>query len=79
MNVIELKYESTDEGNISKKVIVDFRDIKLVSSSFADEVFGKLFIELGPLEFSAKLELKNIDPIVKLLIDRAIVQRMATS
>jgi hypothetical protein len=33
---------------------------------------------LGPLEFSAKLELRNIDPTVKLLIDKAIVQRMAS-
>jgi STAS-like domain of unknown function (DUF4325) len=112
IDMIELKYESTDDDNISfilkneagsfgsrnagtplrnklknligfletnKKVVVDFRDIKLVSSSFADEVFGKLFIELGPLEFSAKLDLRNIDPIVKLLIDKAIVQRMAAS
>jgi anti-sigma regulatory factor (Ser/Thr protein kinase) len=112
IDMIELKYESTADGNISfvlkdesgsfgarnagtpvrnklknlirfleidKKVVVDFRDIQLISSSFADEVFGKLFLELGPLEFSTKLELKNIDPIVKLLIEKAIVQRMTTA
>ncbi len=61
------------EGN---KIVVDLSDIHLVSSSFADEVFGKLFIELGPLNFSTKLEIKNVDPTVKFLIDRAIVQRM---
>jgi hypothetical protein len=59
------------------KVVVDFTDIHLVSSSFADEVFGKLFLELGPVEFSTKLELKNIDPIVKLLVEKAIMQRVA--
>jgi len=62
----------------SNKVIVDFEDVHLVSSSFADEVFGKLFVELGPLGFSASLEMRNIDPIVKLLIDKAIVQRMGS-
>jgi STAS-like domain of unknown function (DUF4325) len=61
-----------------QKVAIDFTDIHLVSSSFADEVFGKLFKELGPLEFSTKLELKNVDPTVKLLIDKAIIQRMAS-
>lgn len=60
-----------------KKVVVDFSDIHLVSSSFADEVFGKLFVDLGPLDFSAKLEFKNVDATVKLLIDKAILQRMS--
>src|SRR6476620_6288661 len=50
--------------------------IHLISSSFADEVFGKLFLELGPLDFSNKIELKNLDGTVKLLIDKAIIQRM---
>ena len=63
----------------NKKVVVDFQEIHLVSSSFADEVFGKLFLDLGPLEFSTKLELRNIDPIVKLLIEKAIVQRMTAA
>jgi hypothetical protein len=63
------------EGN---KVTVDLGEIHLISSSFADEVFGKLFVELGPLEFNAKLELRNVDPLVKLLIDKAILQRMTT-
>jgi anti-sigma regulatory factor (Ser/Thr protein kinase) len=61
------------EGN---RVIVDFADIHLISSSFADEVFGKLFLDLGPLDFSTKLEFKNLDQTVKLLIDKAIIQRM---
>ncbi len=112
VDMIELKYETMADGNISfvlrdetrslgsrnagtpvrnklknlisfldtsKRLVVDFRDIQLVSSSFADEVFGKLFLELGPLEFATKLELRNIDPIVKLLIEKAIVQRMTTA
>jgi STAS-like domain of unknown function (DUF4325) len=58
------------------KIVVDFGDIHLISSSFADEVFGKLFLELGPLDFSNKIELKNLDGTVKLLIDKAIIQRM---
>jgi anti-sigma regulatory factor (Ser/Thr protein kinase) len=58
------------------KTIVDLVDIPLVSSSYADEVFGKLFVELGPIEFSRRLEFKNVDPLVRNLIDRAILQRM---
>ncbi len=57
--------------------MVELQDIALVSSSFADEVFGKLFAELGPIDFSRRIELRNVDPLVKNLIDRAIYQRMA--
>jgi anti-sigma regulatory factor (Ser/Thr protein kinase) len=58
------------------RVVVDFTDVMLVSSSYADEVFGKLFIEMGPLDFMQKLGMENLDPLVKALIDRAIMQRM---
>jgi len=45
------------------KIVIDFEGIHLISSSFADEVFGKLFFDLGPLDFSNKLELRNLDGI----------------
>jgi anti-sigma regulatory factor (Ser/Thr protein kinase) len=57
-------------------VRVDFENVPLVSSSFADEVFGKLFIELGPLQFSQFIKFENIDPLVRNLVDKAIMQRM---
>ncbi|TIV81753.1 MAG: DUF4325 domain-containing protein [Mesorhizobium sp.] len=68
INIINL----IDKG----KLIVDLSDIILVSSSYADEVFGKLFLELGPIEFMRKVEFRNVDQLVKNLIDRAIMQRM---
>ena len=54
----------------------DFTDIRLISSSFADEVFGKLFEVLGPIRFSQLCRFNNIDATVQGLIDRAIAQRM---
>jgi anti-sigma regulatory factor (Ser/Thr protein kinase) len=60
------------------QIVVDFDGINLISSSFADEVFGKLFISLGALEFSSKFQFKNIDPLVRKLIDKAIMQRVST-
>lgn len=55
----------------------DFDGVSLISSSFADEVFGKLFEELGPLAFGRLCQFKNIDKTVRGLIDRAISQRMS--
>lgn len=61
-----------------QKVRVDFTGIRIISSSFADEVFGRLFIELGPLTFMGRLEFVGLDDTVKLLVDRAISQRAIT-
>ncbi len=61
-----------------QRITIDFADIPLISSSFADEVLGKLFVELGPLNFMQRFELRNIDSTVKQLIDKAISQRIST-
>ncbi|MCE7998593.1 MAG: DUF4325 domain-containing protein [Rhodobiaceae bacterium] len=58
-------------------VILDFSDVPLVSSSYADEVVGKLFVELGPLEFMRRIKIQNVDPLVKGLVDKAVMQRSA--
>lgn len=55
---------------------IDFSGISVVSSSFADEVFGKLFVELGPMKFMQAIRLINVTSTVQALIDRAITQRM---
>lgn len=61
------------------RIIVDCRNIPIISSSFADEVFGKLFIELGPIRFNALLGFQNVELTVQQLIDKAITQRLAVS
>ena len=71
-------------GNIiqacpGQTIFVDFAGISVVSSSFADEVFGKIFVELGPMRFMQTVRLINVSPTVQALIDRAITQRMQNS
>ena len=39
------------------KVYIDFEGIPIISSSFADEAFAKLFLEAGPVEFMQNLNL----------------------
>jgi anti-sigma regulatory factor (Ser/Thr protein kinase) len=58
-----------------QKIIVDFSDVPLISSSFADEVLGKLFVELGPMTFIQRFEFRNVSTTVQQLIDKAITQR----
>jgi len=58
-----------------RPVIIDFDGVGVVSSSFADEVFGRLFVEMGPRAFMIRIQMRNVDPTVEGLIDRAIMQR----
>lgn len=68
-------------GNISRmspglRIVVDFAGVPLLSSSFADEVFGKLFVELGPMAFAQRFEFVNLIATSRQLIDKAILQRV---
>ena len=57
-------------------VVVDFTDVPIVSSSFADEVLGKLYVELGPERFNEAIQLRNMARSIEPLIERAIRQRV---
>ncbi len=61
----------------SKKILIDLSGIALISSSFADEAFGKLFLSVGPMIFMQKFEFINVMDTVRYLIDKAISQRMS--
>ena len=60
------------------RVEVDFSDVFVISSSFADEVFGKLFVEMGPLRYMRRVSILNVSPTIEGLIDRAITLRSRT-
>ncbi len=62
-----------------KRLILDWSGVPLVSSSFADEGVGKLFVELGPTVFSARVTHANAETLVRSLLDRAVLQRVAQS
>lgn len=57
------------------KIFMD--DIVIISSSFADELFGKLIVELGAIDFSKLIKVVRINPICKSIVDIAIGQRFA--
>lgn len=61
------------------RIIFDFTEVPIVSSSYADEAFGKLFVELGPTGFARRCSFKSMDSTVQRLIDRSIMLRMKAS
>ena len=61
----------------TKPLVLDWTGVPLVSSSFADELVGKLFASLGPLAFSVRVRNRGMDATVRGLVDKAILQRAA--
>src|SRR6266403_4200064 len=47
-----------DRGRAS--ITFDFSEIHLISSSFADEVFGKMFVALGPIKFGQLCRFESV-------------------
>jgi len=74
---VKIKLQNLASLCPTQKVFVDFSEVPVISSSFADEVLGKLFLELGPLAFMQRFEVVNTTDAVRGLIDRAIGQRAA--
>jgi anti-sigma regulatory factor (Ser/Thr protein kinase) len=62
-----------------KRLVLDWAGVPLVSSSFADEAVGKLFVEMGPTDFAARVSHVNTEELVRSLFDRAVLQRVAQS
>lgn len=56
---------------------IDFSGISIISSSFADEVFGRLFVSIGPMAFMSRVSFYGVGSPVRAILDRAISLRMS--
>lgn len=64
-------FEKEDE------IILDFQGVKLVTSSFADEVVGKNCAKSGLHNFFDKVQIINTSEQIKLILKKAIIDRLA--
>lgn len=62
----------------AKFIVLDFAGVGVVSSSFADEVLGKLALELGELDFRRRIFVDSASPTNRSLIETAIALRLET-
>lgn len=58
---------------------MDFTGIDLISSSFADELLGKLVVEFGFFGFNNFFKMKNMNSLIQSIVQRSVGQRMAES
>jgi hypothetical protein len=59
------------------RLVLDFAGINVISSSFADEVLGKLALQMGFVQFVNRFRLDNMSDTVEAIVNRAIQQRIA--
>ena len=57
------------------RIICDMSGINVMSSSFADEVFGKIAREFGIVTYKEKIIITNLSKINEMLINKAVDQR----
>jgi anti-sigma regulatory factor (Ser/Thr protein kinase) len=76
---IRTKVSNLLSAGSGKILVIDWDGIPVVSSSFADEFVGKIFVDLGPLNFSMRVRNVNMEALVKGLVDKAIKQRLVQS
>ena len=60
-------------------ITLDFAKINIISSSFADELMGKLVTEFGFYGFNNIFKLKNMNSNVQSIVQRSVAQRMMES
>ncbi|MBI3149218.1 MAG: DUF4325 domain-containing protein [Betaproteobacteria bacterium] len=58
-----------------RPVLVDFAGVGIVSSSYADECFGKLYRDLPTDLLGERLRFSNVSPTVKLIVTNAVGMR----
>lgn len=61
-------------------ILFDFSGVSVISSAFGDELFGKLYMELGDEVFRNKIKVNNFDneeskKIILLVINNGITYR----
>jgi hypothetical protein len=61
----------------SLRIVIDFDGVSVISSSFADELIGKLVLELGFVNFTQRIQLKNMNEIIAPIVNRSVAQRIA--
>ncbi len=62
--------------NEKKKVVLDFASVGVLSSSYADELIGKIVGQYGFIFFMTYFRIKNLNSLNAALLNRSVQQRM---
>lgn len=69
LNSIKSALESDD-------VVVDMTEVKSMATFCAKQIFGTLYVELGPSVFYSRIQIKNANDDIKVIIRMGIVSAL---
>lgn len=76
-SAVRIKNEVINLIKESKKpVILDFKEVAVISSSFADELIAKLLLELGLFQFNNLIALRGMNTQEQNILQRSVIQRL---
>lgn len=59
-----------------RPITLDFTDVAVISSSFADELIAKLFLNLGLFQFNNLIKIRGLDSSQQSILQRSVLQRI---
>lgn len=62
----------------SDRLTIDFEGVTLMSASFADELIGRLAVQMGVASFFQRVHLVNTSDLIRRSLDAVIAQRIST-
>ncbi len=62
-----------------KMIEIDFTNKAVITSSAADEIFGKLIAEIGMMGFYQSVKMLNMNSTIAKIIDKAVAKRLASN
>lgn len=69
-------YNDIKNALANNTVIIDMTDVKSMATFCAKQIFGRLYKELGPAEFYSKIQIKNANDDLKVIIRMGIVSAL---
>ncbi len=63
---------------VTKRCIVDFEGVRMVTSSFADELLGKFAVLVGEDRYKRFVRLDNVNEVILGIVNGAIQERLRT-
>lgn len=69
-------YTANLMNETSAPIIIDFTDVGIVSSSFADEFIAKLYAQLGGVGFNQRIRLHGMNETNTVIVRNALAQRV---
>lgn len=64
-------------ANSQYNLTINWTDVPLIASSYADEFIGKLYADIGPIDFSTKVNLIGMDRTTKHILNSVMRQRIS--